>query len=245
MSEKMVRLPLFRYICHKSNFSAMNDKEIIERIKHLISELGYKQADFARKIDMDPSNLSKYLNGRLPINDSVTNKVIVNMGVSKQWLLEGTDIPFPKSMPVAEVTLSASPSRQHIGVPVYDIDVTAGMMPRDMMFASERIVGYIDLPTLNPRSRVVTASGDSMAPVIRSGDMLAIRELSTAAHIVWGSIYVVLLDDYRLVKYVRRHQNPALVILHSENPNYDDMEIPRADIRELMLVESILHIDIR
>ena len=222
----------------------MNQQEVIARIKHLITELGYKQADFARKIDIDPSNLSKYLKGKLPINESVINKIVVNLGVSKQWLLEVTDIPFPKVPAVPEMTIDTAVERRG-GVPVYDIDVTAGMMPRDMMFASDRIVGYIDLPNLNRNSRVVTASGDSMSPVIRPGDLLAIRELSTMAHIVWGNIYVVLLDDYRLVKYVRRHANPSLVVLHSENPNYDDMEIPRADIRELMLVESILHVDVR
>ena len=56
---------------------------------------------------------------------------------------------------------------------------------------------------------------------------------------------MVLLDDYRLVKYIRRHDNPAMVILRSENRNYDDMEIRRADIRELMFVQHIIHLDTR
>ena len=36
-----------------------------------------------------------------------------------------------------------------------------------------------------------------------------------------------------------------MVILRSENPNYDDMEIHRADIRELMMVQNIIHLDTR
>lgn len=56
---------------------------------------------------------------------------------------------------------------------------------------------------------------------------------------------MVLLDDFRLVKYVRRHADPDMVILRSENPNYDDMEIHRADIRELMMVQNIIHLDTR
>ena len=54
-----------------------------------------------------------------------------------------------------------------------------------------------------------------------------------------------MLDDFRLVKYVRRHTDPNLVILRSENPNYDDMEINRFDIRELMMVQNIIHLDTR
>ena len=56
---------------------------------------------------------------------------------------------------------------------------------------------------------------------------------------------MVMLDDFRLVKYVRRHTDPNLVILRSENPNYDDMEISRFDIRELMMVQNIIHLDTR
>ena len=84
-----------------------------------------------------------------------------------------------------------------------------------------------------------------MSPVIRSGDLIAVRELSNTQYIFWGQIYVVLLDDFRLVKYVRRHADPDMVILRSENPNYDDMEIHRADMRELMMVQNIIHLDTR
>ena len=57
--------------------------------------------------------------------------------------------------------------------------------------------------------------------------------------------YVVLLDDYRMVKYIRRHADPAMVTLRSENKAYDDIDIYRRDIRELMFVQHILHIDTR
>ena len=92
---------------------------------------------------------------------------------------------------------------------------------------------------------MVRVSGDSMSPVIHNGDYVALRELSNIEQIFWGQIYVVLLDDYRLIKFLRRHPDPAKVILRSANPDYDDMEISRTDIRELMLVQHILHLDTR
>ena len=213
-----------------------------------MKELNYKQGEFAQKIDVDASNLSKYLNGRLPVSDALINRIVVNLGVSKEWLEQGTDLPFAKLPNVpATTTLSAAqlaPSVQ--GTPVYDIDVTAGTMPRARMFTDDQIVGSINLPdVMSQNCRVVRVSGDSMSPVIRSGDYIAVRELTNFQQIFWGQIYVVLLDDYRLVKYIRRHDNPAMVILRSENRNYDDMEIRRADIRELMFVQHIIHLDTR
>ena len=70
-------------------------------------------------------------------------------------------------------------------------------------------------------------------------------EVSNMSQIYWGQIYVVQLDDFRLVKYLRRHTDPNMVVLRSENPNYDDMDVRRSDIHELLLVQHILHINSR
>jgi len=222
----------------------MNDTEIIERIKFLMKELHYKQVEFAQKIGIDTSNLSKYINGRLPISTALINRIVVNLGVSKQWLEDGTDLPFAKQ--VATPTLEVAPSLvMGQGTPVYDIDVTAGSMPRSRMFTDDQIMGWVNLPDVGSDCRIIKVSGDSMKPVICNGDYVAIRELSNMQYIYWGQIYVVLLDDYRLIKYVRRHEDPLMVTLRSANKEYDDMDVPRKDIRELMLVQQILHLDTR
>ena len=226
-----------------------NDKEIRERIKYLMQELNCRQVQFAQRIDVDTSNLSKYLNGHLPISEALVNRIVVNLGVSKDWLLNGTDLPFAKAAPAALAVPSAAQmpvSRQPLGTPVYDIDVTAGTTPRATMFGDEQIVGYVNLPEMaNANCKIVRVSGDSMSPVIKNGDFIAVRELVNAQQIYWGQIYVVLLDDYRMVKYIRRHADPAMVTLRSENKAYDDIDIYRRDIRELMFVQHILHIDTR
>lgn len=226
----------------------MADNEIIERIKYLIRNLNYRQNEFAEKIGVNASNLSKYINGRLPVSESLVNRIVVNMGVSKQWLEHGTDLPFAKaqSAPASVSVAPADIGGPRNGTPVYDIDVTAGSMPRAQMFADEQIIGTVNLPDMVSRdSRIVRVSGDSMSPVIRNGDFIAVRELTNTRQIFWGQIYVVMLDDYRMVKYVRRNSNPDMVTLHSENPAYDDMEVLRDEIRDLMFVQAVLHFDVR
>lgn len=226
----------------------MAENEIVGRIKYLIRNLNYRQNEFADKIGVNASNLSKYLNGRLPLSESLVNRIVVNMGVSKQWLESGTDLPFAKQ-PQAPQSLEVTSEQLRTpstGTPVYDIDVTAGTMPRTQMFADEQIVGSVNLPDVVSRDcRIVRVSGDSMSPVIRNGDYIAVRELTNTRQIFWGQIYVVMLDDYRMVKYVRRNADPEMVTLHSENAAYDDMEVARADIRDLMFVQAILHFDMR
>ena len=223
-----------------------DNKEIVSRVRYLITQSGGSQLDFARRIGINPSNLSKHLNGKLPIGESLLNRIVVSTGVSKQWLRDGTETPYAKpGIPTLTINepISVIPTKR--GTPVYDIDVTAGPMSRSMMFANDNIIGTVDIPSIPDDCRIVRVSGDSMCPVINNGDYLAIRELQNPSLLFWGQIYVLLLDDYRLVKYVRKHENPEMVTLRSANPNYDDMEVMRRDIREIMFVHNILHIDTR
>lgn len=223
---------------------ASKNAEIIARIKYLMKEMGVRQVQFAERAGVDTSNLSKYLNAHIPLSDSFLNRLVVNLGVSKEWLLDGTDLPFakPSAPAVADVAVVGPSS----GSPVYDVDATAGMSSgRNELFASENIVGWVNLPNVSADCRIVRVSGDSMAPVIMDGDFIAVREMSNPGQIYWGQIYVVQLDDFRLVKYVRRHSDPNMVILRSENPNYDDMDVRRADIHSMLLVQHVLHLNTR
>ena len=86
----------------------MDNNGVAERIKFLMKELNYRQVDFAQKIDVDTSNLSKYLNGRLAMSEALINKIVVNLGVSKQWLETGEDLPFAKQQPQPLVTVPES-----------------------------------------------------------------------------------------------------------------------------------------
>ena len=221
--------------------------EIIARIKYLMREMGVRQVQFAERIGVDTSNLSKYLNAHMPLSDSFLNRLVVNLGVSKEWLLDGTDLPFGKAPVRIDAAAVALPGTAGTtGTPVYDVDATAGVASgRNELFSNENIVGWVNLPNMSPHCRIVRVSGDSMAPVIMDGDFVAVRELSNLNQIYWGQIYVVQLDDFRLVKYLRRHTDPNMVVLRSENPNYDDMDVRRTDIHELLLVQHVLHINSR
>lgn len=225
---------------------AQNNAEIIDRIKYLMRELGMKQVQFAQRLGVDTSNLSKYLNAHMPLSESFLNRIVVNLGVSKEWLLEGTDLPFGKTQaPVGGDPLTAV-SAAGGGTPVYDVDATAGAASgRNELFASDNIVGWVNLPNVSPNCRIVRVSGDSMAPVIQDGDFIAVREVGNPNQIYWGQIYVIQLDDFRLVKYLRRHTDPNMVVLRSANPEYDDMDVRRADIHEMLLVQHILHLNTR
>lgn len=214
-------------------------QSIIERMRYLMQQSRMSQAEFARRISISPSNLSKHLSGRLPVTEGLVNRIVVNMGVSHEWLRDGTDVPFSK---VAGMVASRRDHLLSRSVPIYDIDVTAGVEELSSMFTDDRIAGYVMMPRLSSDSLIVHVSGDSMQPEIIDGGYVAIYPVSLAGPIMWGELYVVVTDDFRRVKYLRRHHtDSSKVVLHSANPDYDDIEIEYGSIRSLFRVEAILN----
>lgn len=225
------------------------EASITDRIRYLIKLMRRTQAQFAEQVGLDPSMISKVLSGKLTPSESLINRIVVNIGVSKAWLTTGEDVPFPRQLHASEMRDTGQRIKDALlnvnpGAPVYDIDVTAGTRELSRMFTDERVVGYLSMPGINPDCPIVRVSGDSMSPRISNGGYISIRPVSNSAPIFWGQIYVVVLEDYRMVKFIRRHPDPSKVILHSENPRYDDMEIPRNSIQQLYLVEKILNYEI-
>ncbi len=210
-----------------------NKDTIVARVRQFAHHEGLSQAALARRLGIDPANLSKVLNGQLPLSRAFINRMVVEGGVSKDWLLSGNGTMYPQAGLVPAVK----------GAPVFDVDITAGPFPSAELFAREHAVGWIDLPNVNPTTMVVSVSGDSMEPEVMNGALVAIRPVSPNPPFFWGHMYVVVLDEYRMLKYLRRNPDDAgSVILHSCNTFYDDMIVPVDEIRRLFIVETVINI---
>lgn len=218
-----------------SSSSKLNQPECARRIRYIIERLNLSQSEFARKVGIDPANLSKHINGKIPITNGLLNRISVDVGVNKRWLATGIGLPFDKNDP------EGRPS----GTPIYDVDVTAGATELTREFTNDRIIGSVTLPSVSRDAVIVRVYGDSMQPDVPDGSYIAIRPVTDNATIQWGQIYVVVLDDFRVMKFLRRHPDPDKVILRSANDLYDDMEVDADKIRKLYIVEAILNFKIR
>lgn len=219
---------------------------MIDRLRYLMEIRHLSQRQLAQLLRLDPSNLSKALNGKLPFTDGLVNRIVADLGVSKCWLRDGKGLPFDKALIAKDIAMEfpLKPGMQRHGTPVYDLDVTAGCRSLEALFGETHPVGAIAIPRIPSGSNIVKVRGDSMSPRISNGAYVAIRPISDLRNIFWGQIYVVELDEFRMVKYVRRHADPAMVVLHSDNPAYDDMDVARSDIRALYIVEAILNYEV-
>ncbi len=225
--------------------ASIHTTEVIARIRHIMQTSQLSQAGFARRIGLDPSNVSKYLTGRLPINDTLINRIIVNMGISPDWLKRGVGLPYEKR-PAQQPLPDTAPDFDIDSntIPLYDIDVAAGTTRADRMFTQENMRSRIYLPEFNPNWVAVRAKGNSMQPVINNGAYICLLPQNEKDNIVWGDIYVVVTDNRRVVKYVSRNHNKDSVTLKSANPDYEPIELPLSDIIALYPVKAIVNLNI-
>lgn len=218
------------------NEQSTNSMIDIEGVKNVINYLKKgrlitSDSEFASKIGKHRSYISEIRSGKRTITEQFV--ISINSAfpsISLDWLLTGRG-----DMVVEANSLI---NNNHTGTPIYDIDATCGIEVRD--YRDEKIIGWIDIPSINKEAIIIKASGDSMNPIIKDGSMIAIREIKNWDIIVFGQIYLIVTPEYRLLKYIRKSKDSNIVILKSANEEFDDIELPKEQIIKLFLVENVL-----
>jgi phage repressor protein C with HTH and peptisase S24 domain len=124
-------------------------------------------------------------------------------------------------------------------IPVYNINFSAGNI-NVFNDVNADLIGYLNIPELKGSERVIIATGDSMIGVINSGDYIGIKKINDFTYFNYGFPYAIVTEDYRLLKFIRKSENPENIILRSNNPDYDDIELPKNKITGLYLITACL-----
>lgn len=215
-------------------------------LRELLKEKNIPQSIVAEALGIQPTNMRRYDNLRdRSINEIIT--ISKATGISISELLGGNDIPLhekEENIPRIEIMESDIHENTVEGTPVYNIDATCGPNNRDIDFTKDILIGSVNLPEIDKNSKIVFASGDSMFPLISNGDRIVIREIQSWDFIYYGQIYLILTNEYRMVKYIRKHptNDKEYIILKSKNPDFDDIELPRKEIKRLFIVENVLSV---
>ena len=94
------------------------------------------------------------------------------------------------------------------------------------------------IPSLPKYDFTIVARGESMEPVIESGDELACRFITESAFIQWGRIHV--LDTAQGIVVKRIFESDGHILCRSDNKGYPDFPISKEEIYHLALVVGLL-----
>ena len=210
----------------------------IAQLSEAITTLGITKAEFAEKVGIKEYNVDKMLSGELPIGANALRKLESVFGVNPEWIARGVG-----SMFKGETTKDKPQHINNSGVTLHAIkyypSVNGSMGGVEFLDNPNETSTDIVIPGFSDCKFAVNAYGDSMHPVIKSGQIVVMMEWKES-FIDWGRIYfVVTKNGYRAIKYLRPSEKEGYIKCVSEssveNPPFD-VEIN--EIHKLFLVKG-------
>jgi len=214
--------------------------KIIDRIYQYMAQNGTTAAAFEKKVGLSNGYLSKQLNRKADIGERIILQILDNCPeISVEWLLTGEGDMLKLENQSDKFRISEYPIQG--GVPYYQVDFIAGF---DLIYNNQKATpdNYIYVPHYCNADCWVDVTGDSMAPLIQSGDIVALKQIKDWQHnILGGEIYAIVTEQWRTIKRVRvvRDDNNKL-LLTPINPEYDPLEVNKTSIIAIFQVLGVV-----
>lgn len=136
---------------------------------------------------------------------------------------------------------------QNQQVPLYDLSATASVLSIFNDTLHNIPMDHIHIPNLPKCDGAIYVKGDSMYPLLKSGDIVLFKNLNNAQNIIFGEMYVMYLDndgdEFFFVKYIHKSNQDGKVKLVSQNQHHDDVEFPISAIKQLAIVKASVRIN--
>ena len=231
------------------------NSEIVDIIIDLCNQKGWSLSEFARKLNLPKSSISRYFNKsrQLPINK--INLFSDVLGVSPEYLLGIQTIASDRSKTQNELLNVYNKLESKRQSKVYDyasrqLDKQNGIQEDKVVYlvrgrqsAAGSMIHVDDvdaemgvLPSSivpNGANELVQITGDSMEPLIKKGSEVYLRYQPTVED---GEVAIVRIEDEGVTcKYLFR--DGEKIILKSENSKYDDIVV---DAEKVSVIGKVL-----
>ncbi len=230
---------------------------ILERIKEYIDYKGITVAAFEKSIGMSNASFGKSLKSGKGIGSDKLEKILkVYTDISSCWLLTGegtmlkTDTAIPSETTVQPIYQPRSPEKKVDNqiINLYDFEATAGL--RELLDNRHaNIIDTIKIPNMPKCDGAIHIVGDSMYPLLKSGDIVFYKEVPVdVQHVFYGEMYLLSYnidgDDYVVVKYIKKStKGEPFVTLASQNPNHSDKDIDFRHVNAIALIKASIRIN--
>ena len=128
------------------------------------------------------------------------------------------------------------------GIPLIPTYAMAGQFTCEQNIMENNCERYV-IPVFDA-DFLIPVHGTSMQPYLNSGDIIACKKIyMDKLFFQWNRIYVIDTNQGILVKRIRKSEKKDYVILISDNPDYDPMEINIENIYSLSLVIGTIRLE--
>lgn len=218
-----------------------------DRLKLIRKELKLTQEQLAQRLGIGKAALSMIETGKCGLSTRNKNILVQDLNVNPEWIETGKGQMFNAEPNLTPFRLKSDNSLPMQSVPLYSIEGTAGLVPLFTRQEELSPVSFIHIPNLPKCDGAIYVSGDSMYPLLKSGDIVLYKQLHNIEDIFWGDMYLLSIDlegeEYITVKYIQKSDREGFVRLVSQNPHHADKDIEVSRIRALALVKASIRMN--
>lgn len=225
----------------------MDKSVILNKIKlHL--NLKYDK-DFAEFLDIQQNTLSTWKTR----NTLDYEKIIAKCDwIDANWLLTGKgEMVKSENISVNEPNrvyrLKTDVILDNQKIPLYSAEAIAGVVPVFDDLVKQQPIDYLHIPNAPKCDGAIIANGDSMYPLIKSGDYLGYKIIEDfISDIYWGQMYILYLtvagEAFRTIKFVHKGKSDKYLKLVSENKHHQDKEVLISKIISIAQVKLLVRL---
>jgi phage repressor protein C with HTH and peptisase S24 domain len=229
--------------------------EIVTRLKEYLEYKNIKPSQAEAAIGVSNGTLSKPFNKGTSIKTDTLEKFLREFAkINPVWLFNGIGSIEVKendfvNEPSAVYKLKTDSTEEEQSIPLYNLEASAGLVSLFNNQADQKPIDYLRIPNLPKCDGALTVTGDSMYPLLKSGDIIMYKELNNEiANIFFGEMYLVSLDldgdEYISVKWVQRSdKGEEYIRLVSENQHHQPKDVHLKKVRALALVKASVRIN--
>ena len=218
-----------------------------KRIKLLRKDLGMTQEVFAKHLGIGKSALSMIETGKASLSERNKNILIQDLNVNPEWIENGIGEMLSTPKDVLTFKRGRENTLPIQSVPLYNIEGTAGLIPLFMDASNAEPIDYIHIPNLPKCDGAIYIVGDSMYPLLKSGDIVLYKKMNNIEDIFWGDMYLLSIDidgeEYVTVKYIQKSDKEGYVRLVSQNQYHGDKEVELTRIRALAFIKASIRMN--
>ena len=221
--------------------------KIIDRLDKYMAVAGINDNQMTVNAGLSIGLLNNARRGNYDIGKKSIDKILsFYQDLNKVWLLTGEGEMLKTAhevRPDHTFPLRTDRAVADHNIPLYELTATAGLVAIFNQMVAEP-VDYLRVPNLPPVDGAVYVRGDSMSPLLKSGDIIIFKKTELSPEgILWGQIYLLSYiiggDTYTVVKYVKRSPlGDGHIRLVSANEFYDPVDVPDGSVTALALVKA-------
>ncbi|PIB28948.1 peptidase S24 [Maribacter sp. 4U21] len=225
------------------------------RIAAFIQHLGVSYNEFERSINAGRGSVSGAIKNDRNLGSHIVESILQKYKeLSADWLFRnhGEMLISTDKMLREEVTQYRLRTDNNGGfqqIPLYNLEATAGLVELFRHVDEKTPMDYLSIPNLPKCDGAVFVTGDSMYPLLKSGDIVIYKEVSNIEEgIFWGEMYLVSVDldgeEYISVKYIQKSEvDENHIKLVSQNSHHQPKDIRKDRIRALAMVKASVRIN--